>query len=31
LPPADSETTQAHYRNLAKQFQTFNPRSKLGV
>ncbi len=31
LPPADSETAQAHYRNFAEQFKTFNPRAKLGV
>lgn len=31
LPPAESETLQAAYRNLAEQFKSFNPRAKLGV
>lgn len=31
LPPADNEAARHVYRNLADQFKSFNPRSKLGV
>lgn len=29
LPPADSETAQSFYRDMAARFQSFNPRVKL--
>lgn len=31
LPPADTETAQSFYRNMAGQFKSFNPRIKLGA
>jgi len=31
LPPAESEADKEVYRNMAAQFGSFNPRSKLGV
>jgi len=31
VPPADNEAAKDSYRNLAEQFKSFNPRSKLGV
>lgn len=31
LPPADDEAAKEVYRNMAGQFKSFNPRSKLGV
>jgi curved DNA-binding protein len=31
LPPADDEASKDIYRNMAAQFKSFNPRSKLGV
>jgi curved DNA-binding protein len=31
LPPSDNEAAKEVYRNMAKQFKSFNPRSKLGV
>lgn len=31
LPPADDEAGKEVYRNMAGQFKSFNPRSKLGV
>lgn len=31
VPPADNEAAKAVYRNMAGQFKSFNPRSKLGV
>jgi curved DNA-binding protein len=31
LPSADDDATKEIYRNMAAQFKTFNPRSKLGV
>ena len=31
LPPAQDEADQAFYRNMAAQFKSFTPRSKLGV
>jgi len=31
VPPADNEAAKDIYRNLAEQFKSFNPRSKLGV
>ncbi|MFA7240860.1 MAG: DnaJ C-terminal domain-containing protein [Sulfuricellaceae bacterium] len=31
LPPADAETSRSFYRNMAEQFKSFNPRTKLGV
>ncbi len=30
-PPADSDADKALYRDMAKQFKSFNPRIKLGV
>lgn len=30
-PPADSESAKSIYRDMADQFKSFNPRSKLGV
>jgi len=30
-PPADIESGKAFYRNMAEQFKSFNPRTKLGV
>ena len=30
VPAADSETAQSFYAGMAKQFNTFNPRAKLG-
>lgn len=30
LPPADSETAQSFYRDMATRFTSFNPRVKLG-
>ncbi len=31
LPPAENEALAAVYRNMAEQFKSFNPRTKLGV
>ncbi len=31
LPPADDDAAKEIYRNMAAQFKSFNPRSKLGV
>jgi len=31
LPPADDETARTFYRDMAAQFESFNPRAKLGV
>ncbi len=31
LPPADSESARAAWRNTAEQFKSFNPRANLGV
>lgn len=31
VPPADNEAAKAAYRNMAEQFKSFNPRSRLGV
>lgn len=31
LPPAGDETGEAFYKQMAEQFKTFNPRSRLGV
>jgi len=31
LPPADTDATTAFYRSMAEQFQSFDPRAKLGV
>lgn len=31
LPPAENEALEAVYRNMAEQFKSFNPRTKLGV
>lgn len=30
-PPADNESAEAFYRNMAERFKSFNPRAKLGV
>ena len=31
VPPAETEALEAVYRNMAEQFKSFNPRTKLGV
>jgi len=31
LPPADSETAEAFYRDMSEQFTSFEPRARLGV
>ena len=31
VPPAENEALAAVYRNMAEQFKSFNPRTKLGV
>jgi curved DNA-binding protein len=31
LPPADGDAAKAHYRGMGEQFQSFNPRARLGV
>jgi curved DNA-binding protein len=31
MPPADDDASKEIYRNMAAQFKSFNPRSKLGV
>ena len=31
MPPADTESAQAFYRSMAKQFKSFNPRTNLGA